>query len=83
MNLGYYLYLQGLGLKDEEEIEEFLSWAFGYGYELLLITESHNAWNKLHPDLFVLYGSDLLSYSYERMVKAFLEHKKEQQVKGK
>lgn len=57
------------------DVDECLLWAFGEGYGSEPLYTLNDRWNKLHSDLFMIYGSDNFIKSFERIGKAYKEMK--------
>lgn len=57
------------GVKD---VEDCLMWAFGEGYNLLLLNELDDKWRELHSDLFEIAGHDCIIESTKKIGRAWL-----------
>lgn len=59
--------LKSCGITD---VDACLKWAFGDDYSTMPVTQMDDAWNKLHEDIFMLFGHDLVETSLIRIAKA-------------
>ena len=64
--------LQKAGVPDDET-EKCLRWAFGDGWDTCLIMTWCDRWNELHPDLFMMYGSDVIQRSLEMVGEEYVK----------
>lgn len=52
-----------------------MAWAFGEEWGTMRLANSCDAWNKLHSDIFIMFGSDEIIKSFSKIAKAYLERK--------
>lgn len=72
MSLEIAAVLRSVGVEDTEEC---FKWAFGRAWDTFLVREGNVKWNEMHSDLFVIYNTDNVIVSLERIGRAYLERK--------
>ena len=60
----------GWGSKSSLSLDE-TEWAFGPDYPSLMLKDCDDAWNKIHPDLFVIMGSDSIIETEIKIKEAY------------
>ena len=62
---------------DETDFEDFMRWALGEDWRILPFSHTDEIWNKRHGDLFIIYGTDVVIDTMERIAHAYIKKKKE------
>ncbi len=55
------------------DIDKAYYWAFGEGWQQMLLKESPHRWNALHPDLPVIYGHDAIDKTMEMIACEYIK----------
>lgn len=65
----YCLIISGV---HSDKVIDCMIWAFGENFGSIPYSQLDEEWNKRHADIFILLGSDLISDSFEKIGKAYL-----------
>ena len=53
-----------------------MTWALGANWESAPCHMTDDRWNKLHSDIFIMHGSDLVVEGFGKIARAYLEKRK-------
>lgn len=62
---------------EEKEIDECLTWAFGSDFRTIPVAELRFTWNRLHGNLYPIFGTESFESVMIAILDKFREHKKQ------